>query len=117
MKKRLALALVSAVLLTACGTAGTPAENAGMAMAETACLIFNDEVNMDSMSAESTTILSKYGFKEASEIDAYLATVQGTAELDTVVSTASKTLTEKCGENLTAKGVDPTELAQAMVSQ
>lgn len=117
MNNRIALVLLSAVLLTACGSSGSKAENAGKAMAETACLLFDDTTSTDDMSAASDAIMKKYGFEQASDIDTYLATIQGTEDLNTVTATARDTLTETCSDALTAKGVDPSDLANAMVSQ
>jgi hypothetical protein len=116
MKKRLALVLTAAILLTACGTASM-AENAGKAMAETACIIFEDPSKIDTMSEESDAIMKKYGFEQASDIDDYLLTIQGTEELNTVSATARDTLISTCGAALEEKGVDASDLATAMVSQ
>ena len=90
-----------------------------MAMAETACIIFEDPSKIDTMSEEgtATAIMKKYGFEQASDIDDYLLEIQGTEELNTVSATARDTLIATCGAALTEKGVDASDLANAMVTQ
>jgi len=117
MNKKLSLALFSLLLLTACGSTGSKAENAGKAMAETACLLFNEDVNMEEIAAQTDEIMKKYGFEKAQDIDDYIATIQGTDELNTVSTNTENELKAKCGEALTAKGVEAADLAKAMVSQ
>lgn len=118
MTHRFTLAALSVLLLTACGSL-SPAESAGKAMGETACLLFDDPstTTSDELSQKTDDIMKKYGFEKASDIDAYLTAIQGTEELNTVKTTTRDTLTAECGDTLTEKEVDPADLAEAMVTQ
>lgn len=117
MNKKLALALFSLLLLTACGSSSSKAANAGNAMAETACLLFNQDVKMDQITAQTDTIMKKYGFETAQDIDDYIASIKGTDELTSVSTAATNALTANCGDALTEKGVTAEDLAKAMVTQ
>ena len=118
MNYKLSLALAGVLLLTACGTALTAPQNAANAMAETACLLFDDSATTkEEMASKTTEIMTKYGYGDASEIDTYLTTIQGTEELNTVTTTLRDALTANCGTTLDAKGVTADDLSKAMVSQ
>ncbi|MFA5792646.1 MAG: hypothetical protein WC897_02115 [Candidatus Gracilibacteria bacterium] len=117
MRKLLSLIILSSLALIACGGTNSQAENAGKAMAETACLLFDDATDMENIETLTTDIMVKYGWSTPADIDTYLAQIQGTEELNQV-SVATRThLEDTCGDSLTANGVTATDLAEAMVTQ
>ena len=116
MRKLLILALLSTLLLSACGKA-SQAENAGKAMAETACLLFNNSGDLSNLETESNTIMTKYGWKDPAEIDTYLNSVRNTAEFNEINVAARTHLEESCGDALAKAGVSAEELSSAMTSE
>lgn len=88
-------------------------------MAETACLLFDETAvtTKEELASKTEEIMTKYGYGDASEIDTYLATIQGTEELNTVTTTLRDALTANCGSTLEAKQVTADDLSKAMVSQ
>lgn len=116
MNPKITLALTSLLLLTACG-ASTTIEKAANAMAETACLHFNEGLSREELEAQSLAILEKYTYATAAEIDGYLLSIQGTEELNAIASTLRDALKSNCGGTLEAKGVAAEDLANAMVSE
>lgn len=113
----LASFLTGALFLTACGGSGNQAENTGKAMAETACLLFDENVALEDIEAMTGDIMNKYGYDNPEEIDTYLAEVRGTEELNEVSEAARTHLEGTCAEALTASGVNAADLAEAMVSE
>jgi len=110
--------LLSTIILASCGAAsGNKAENAGKAMAETACLLFDQSVSMDDIEASTGDIMTTYGFTSPSEIDTYLASIQDTEEMNQVTEAARTQLEATCGDALSSNGVTAADLAEAMVSQ
>jgi hypothetical protein len=116
MRKFITLTLFLALFLNACGT-DSQAENAGKAMAETACLLFSSNGDLTNLEGETTSIMTKYGWATAADIDTYLTSVRGTEEFNEVTVAARSHLEESCGEALTASGVSAEELANAMTSE
>jgi predicted small secreted protein len=116
-KQLLAALLVSASLLTACGGAasGSQAENAGKAMAETACLLFDENVDFETIAAQSEEIVQNYGFESSTSIDDYIMEVAGTEEQNAIVVAAREHLEATCGEDIEASGLSAAELSEAMV--
>lgn len=105
-----------ALVLSACNPASvSQAENAGKAMAETACLLFDENVALSDIESETKAIMSKYGFTSAEEIDTYLATIRESNEIDVVSEAARKQLESLCSDSLSASGVSTADLAEAMV--
>ena len=112
----LASLLLSISILSACTrSSGSSSENAGKAMAETACLLFDESVSMDDIGGLSDEIMVAYGFEDAEAIDIYLASVRGTEEINLVSEAARTHLEATCGDALEASGVSPADLAEAMV--
>ena len=120
MSKVLTLSLLlSMIVLSSCGgsAGGNISENAGKAMAETACLLFDEEVSLGDMQSLTEDIMAEYGFEDAEAIDTYLATVRGTEEINLVSEAARTHLETTCGDALEASGVSAADLAEAMVSE
>lgn len=115
MRKILLVTIISTLILSACG--GGKAENAGMAMAETACLLFDEATDMNNIQTLTTDIMIKYGFNTPEDIDTYLTEVQGTEELNQISVAARTHLEETCGDKLSENGVTAADLAEAMVNQ
>jgi len=116
-KPLLASFLTGALFLTACGGSGNKAEDTGKAMAETACLLFNEDVALEDIETMTADIMTKYGYNDPEEIDTYLAEVRGTEELNQVSEAARTHLEETCSDALTASGVSSADLAEAMVAE
>jgi len=116
MRKFISLMLFSALFLSACG-ASSQAENAGKAMAETACLLFSSNGDLTNLEGETTAIMTKYGWTKPEDIDTYLTSVRGTEEFNEVTVAARAHLEESCGDALTTSGVSAEELANAMTSE
>lgn len=111
----LATFLTGTLFLTACGASGTSAENTGKAMAETACLLFDESVAIENIESETQSIMIKYGYANPEEIDTYLAEIRGTEELNIVSESARTQLEATCADALAASGVSAAELAEAMI--
>lgn len=104
------------LVLSACNaTSASQAENAGKAMAETACLLFDENVSLSDIESKTKDIMGKYGFTSAEEIDTYLATIRETSEIDMVSEVTRKQLESLCSDSLSASGVSAADLAKAMV--
>lgn len=109
---------LATLLLSACGTSGSQAENAGNAMAETACLLFDESVSFDQITDKTGEIMTAYGWDKPEDIDTYLASIQSnTEELELVRSTAATKLTETCGDALSTSGMTAEDLAESMTQQ
>lgn len=118
MPKFLSALLLSSLVLASCGGAsGKQAENAGKAMAETACLLFDESVDFTDIESLTNDIMSKYGFSSPEEIDTYLAKVRGTKELNQVSEAARTQLEASCGDALTESSISAADLAESMVSE
>ena len=115
--RKIATVLLATLLLSACSGNGSQAENAGMAMAETACLIFDENVTFDQITGLTGDVMQKYGWEKPEDIDTYLTSIQGTPEMDLVKTSTIETLEEKCGAELAASGVAASDLADKMVSE
>ena len=113
--RKFAFLLLSTLALTACSS-GTPAENAGKAMAETACLLFDDTVTYDQITEKTGEIMNDYGWEKPEDIDTYLSSVQGTPEADEVKKATADHLEATCGEAMAETGISPEELANSMVT-
>lgn len=113
--RKFAFLLLTTLVLSACGSSGTQAENAGKAMAETACLLFDQNVTFDQITEKTGDIMNNYGWDKPEDIDTYLASIQGTAEVDTVKSVATSQMESTCGDALTTAGVSAADLAASMV--
>jgi len=115
-KQILAALLVLSSILTACGGASTnKAENAGMAMAETACLLFDESISLEDIPTMTTDIVEKYGFITSDNIDTYLAEIAGTEELNEVAVAVREHLEATCGDALEASGLSAADLSEAIV--
>ena len=112
------LALISAILLYACNSSSEKnAENAGKAMAETACLLFNETIELEEIEQMSEDIMREYGFSSSKEIDSYLASVRGTEELNKVSEAVRTHMESTCGQALAESDVSAADLAEAMVRE
>lgn len=110
--------LTGALFLSACaGGSGNKAEDTGKAMAETACLLFDETVALEDLESKTGEIMTKYGYNDPEEIDTYLAEIRGTEELNEVSESARTHLEATCAESLTASGVSAADLAEAMVQE
>lgn len=110
--------LTGALFLAACGGgSGNQAEDTGKAMAETACLLFDESVALEDIEAKTEEIMNTYGYDDPAEIDTYLAEIRGTEELNQVSEAARTHLEATCAEALTASGVSAADLAEAMVQE
>lgn len=115
--RKIAFLLLSTLVLSACGSTGSQAENAGKAMAETACLLFDESVTFDQITEKTGTIMNDYGWDKPEDIDTYLTSVQGTPELETVKTAATTQMETVCGDALSTAGVTASDLAESMVTQ
>lgn len=115
--RKIAFLLLTTLVLSACGSTGSQAENAGKAMAETACLLFDESVTFDQITEKTGTIMNTYGWNKPEDIDTYLTSVQGTPELETVKTVAATHMEATCGDSLTTSGVSAADLAESMVTQ
>lgn len=113
----LATFLTGALFLTACGGSGDKAENTGKAMAETACLLFDESIALEDIESKTQEIMTKYGYAAPEEIDTYLAEIRGTEDLNIVSESARTQLEATCADALAASGVSAAELAEAMVQE
>ena len=113
----LASFITGALFLSACGGSGNQAENTGKAMAETACLLFDETVALENIETLTGDIMKKYGYNDPEEIDTYLAEVRGTEDLNKVSEAARTHLEATCAEALTTSGVNAADLAEAMVAE
>lgn len=111
--KRIALFL-SLLTITACSS-GSPEENAGKAMAETACLLFDQSVSLDRVQSQSEKILNGYGFKTMDDVTAYINSIRGTTSENEVVIAVRDHLEKSCGDALDSANVNASDLAQSMV--
>ena len=110
--------LLATLLLSACGSSGSQAENAGNAMGETACLLFDESVSFDQITDKTGEIMNQYGWDQPEDIDTYLASIQSNPEeLAAVKAAAAEQLTASCGEALSTSGMTAEDLAESMVSQ
>lgn len=117
MRTLLSSLLISSILLASCGGAGTKAEKAGQAMADTACLLFSEDVDFSQIESMTSDIMTQYGFSSPEEVDAYLTEIRGTEELNQVSEAARNQLEKSCGDALSTSGVSAADLAEAMVSE
>lgn len=110
--------LLATIVLASCGgTAPTP-ENAGKAMAETACLLFDPSFTADTDIGTATIeIMNKYGFSDTDVIDTYLTSVRGTEDENLVKEATRVQLEASCGQALTDSGMTAADLAEAMLSE
>ncbi len=116
MPRFLSTLLLSSVLLSACAGGGASrADNAAKAMAETACLLFDNGTALEDIEQKTNEIIANYGFTSTDEIDSYLAEIQGTEELNELSVTLRTHLETTCGEALAANDVNAASLAEAMV--
>ncbi len=114
----LAFSLLSMTVLSACaGSSGGSSENAGKAMAEMACLLFDESVSLEDISSKSDDIIVAYGFADTKEMKFYVATVRGTEEINLVSEAARTHLEATCGDALEDSGVSAADLAEAMVRE
>lgn len=86
-------------------------------MAETACLLFDENVALEDIEAQTGEIMNKYGYDTPEDIDTYLAEIRGTEDLNQVSEAARTHLEATCSEALTASGVTAADLAEAMVAE
>lgn len=113
----LASFLTGALFLTACGGTGDQAENTGKAMAETACLLFDETIAIEDIESKTQEIMKEYGYQNPEEIDVYLSEVRGTEDLNKVSESARTQLEATCADALAASGVSAAELAEAMIQE
>lgn len=110
--------LTGTLFLAACGGGtGNKAEDTGKAMAETACLLFDENVALEDIESMTAEIMNKYGYNDPEEIDTYLAEIRGTEELNEVSEAARTQLEATCNDALTAGGISAADLAEAMVQE
>lgn len=113
----LATFLTGALFLTACGGSGNKAEDTGKAMAETACLLFDETIALEDIETSTNEIMKKYGYNNPEEIDTYLAEIRETEDLNKVSEAARTHLEATCAEALTASGVNAADLSEAMIAE
>lgn len=117
-KALLATLMVLASILAACNTSsGNQAENAGKALADAACLLFDESIEFAEIPDLSQEIIKKYDFSSSDEIDNYLEGVKGTEEMNEVMVAAREQLEAQCGSGLASSGLSAAELAESIVSQ
>lgn len=105
--------------LVACSSASSEnrAEDAGKAMGETACLLFDEAIDLDESEELSEDILDLYGFSSSKAINRYLDEIRGTEELNKVSEAVRTHMETTCGEDLAKSGVTAADLAEALVSE
>ncbi len=112
--KRIALFL-SLIALSSCST-GSPEENAGKALAEKACLVFDQSISLEKVDSETTKILKEYGFDSMDEITVYIDSIRNTEAENQVIIELRDHLEKTCGDALDSANVDASDLAQSMVN-
>jgi hypothetical protein len=116
--KRFLLGLACLSLaFSACSTSQNISEDAGKAMAETACLLFDEDTEFVAIAEETKAIMDKYGFENDATVEDYLDSIRGTEELNNVVVIVREHLESSCGETLEKNGIQAADLAEAMVQE
>lgn len=116
MKRLIATLIISAALFSACGTS-SQAEEAGAAMAEMSCMLFSMEDIMSFDEADVNEALKNHGFENQEAMDEYIASIEGTTEMNEVAVSLRDNLTEMCGEELEALGVSPEDIYQDLLPE
>ncbi|MBT5516465.1 hypothetical protein HOK22_00975 [Candidatus Peregrinibacteria bacterium] len=115
MKKFLAIFLLSSIAFTACSTIQSEPKRAAMAMAETSCLLFDENIDFTKIGEQTSEIMEKYGYEDNAKIDDYLVSIADTEELNEVSVELRTALETNCGDLLTESGIDAADLAEAIV--
>lgn len=110
----LSVAATGALLFAACTTNSSLADDAGKALAETACLPFDSSVATEDILTKYDEKLAEFGFDEDS-LQEYLTSIEGTSELNEVSVVLRTHLQETCGDELEAYGTNAADLAETMV--
>jgi hypothetical protein len=116
-KRFFALFLILATITTTACAATYRAEQAGKALAEANCLTFTDPELLTLDEDSINAIYLKYGFSDATELDEYVASVEGTTEFNEVAVSVRTHLEETCGEELAELGIDAAEIYEPIVGQ
>jgi len=93
----------------------TRAEDAGMAMAKSFCLLFDENLTFEEVGEITFEIVQDYGFETPAEIDNYLAKIEGTEAADRVAAALNETITETCGDDLEERDFDPAEIVESIL--
>ena len=117
MKRSLLILACLSLVLSACSGSQNLTENAGKAMAETACLLFDEETEFVAIAEETKAVMDKYGFENDATIEDYLDSIRGTEELNKVSVVLREHLERSCGSTLEANGISAADLAEAMVQE
>ncbi|MBU0982212.1 hypothetical protein KKC94_05990, partial [Patescibacteria group bacterium] len=92
----IAVIVVMFVMLKPQAIKSNKAERAARAMAESSCLLFDEQLTFEDIGDATNDIVIHYGFKNPEEIDTYLSQISGTEEQNELSIYLRKALDENC---------------------
>lgn len=103
----------------ACSTPSSLPESqrAGLTLAESSCLLFDPELSFDQIASSSEDVRKKYGYESSDELEEYLDSVKETEEENQVAIALREGIENFCGEELLARGLNPADMSQAILSE
>ncbi len=120
-KRILFFLLASTLVFTACGSTNGRAEKAGKALAETACFSFDsessEEESTSSLADYAEMVAKDYGFKDSSDLQAFVDEIEGTEAMNKMALAAREHLEATCGDSLEALGISSADFAESLTVQ
>ncbi|MEK7146139.1 MAG: hypothetical protein AAB802_03050 [Patescibacteria group bacterium] len=113
------LIVLSLMLVTACSdpSALPEPQRAGLALAESSCLLFDPELSFDQIASASEDVRSKYGFETSEELEEYLDSLGESEEKNEVAIALREGIENFCGDALLERGLNPVDMSQAILSE
>lgn len=92
-------------------------EKAANAIAESSCLLFDNELSFDEIANMTKEIAKKYDFDSPQKIDEYLRTIANSEDENTTSVLLRESLQKNCGSALAEKSLDPADLSKAILTE
>ena len=87
------------------------------AMAETTCLLFDENFTCSELEDQVNEIMNAYGYEDSNAIDTYLAYIRDLDFFQDAEDTLSSKLENTCGTEISSAGSDVDSLAAAMLEE
>ncbi|QQR55392.1 hypothetical protein IPG41_02450 [Candidatus Peregrinibacteria bacterium] len=113
--KNLTFLVLATLALTACSSGQSKTDQAGIAMAQVSCLLFDESVTFDQITQKSDEFLKEQGWESLDDFDAYLSSIKGTADAQAIKTAALDSMSESCKEGIAEVGGTPEEFMDAML--
>jgi len=109
--------LTLTLILTSCSSISVDSKtkNAGKAIAETSCLLFRPDIEIDVVPAMTQEIIDIYGFENSAQIEDYLQEIDGTESQNEIAVVVRTHLEEICGDQIKAVGQNAADVAEAII--